>query len=25
LVIKRVGKPLLFLDARITEEASVRT
>jgi hypothetical protein len=24
LVIKRVGKPLLFLDARISEEASVR-
>jgi hypothetical protein len=24
LVIKRVGKPLVFIDARITEEASVR-
>jgi hypothetical protein len=24
LVIKRVGKPLIFIDARITEEASVR-
>lgn len=25
LEIKRVGKPLVFIDARITEEASVRT
>ncbi len=24
LVIKRVGKPLVFIDARVTEEASVR-
>jgi hypothetical protein len=24
LVIKRVGKPLVFIDARITEEASIR-
>jgi hypothetical protein len=24
LVVKRVGKPLVFIDARITEEASVR-
>jgi len=24
LVIKRVGKPLVFIDARITEAASVR-
>ncbi len=24
LVVKRVGKPLIFIDARLTEEASVR-
>ncbi|MCK4863557.1 MAG: hypothetical protein KAS25_04625, partial [Dehalococcoidales bacterium] len=24
LVVKRVGKPLVFIDARLTEEASVR-
>jgi hypothetical protein len=24
LVVKRVGKPLMFIDARLTEEASVR-